>query len=58
MAKKQGYNSRDDERLAMKDGAKSKKKQSYKARRDESEGMRKKMGKSPMGLKSKAKKKK
>lgn len=47
-----------DERLGMKDGKESMKKQSYKARRDESEGMRKKMGKSPMGLKAKIARKK
>lgn len=56
--KKQGYNSRMDEMLGMKNGKESKKKQSMASRRKESEGMRKAMGKSPMGLKSKAKKKK
>ena len=40
--KKQGYNSRLDESLGMKQG---KKKQSMKDRRDESEGMEKAMGK-------------
>lgn len=36
----QGYNSRLDESLAMKDGKESTKSQSYKSRRDESRGMR------------------
>lgn len=56
--KKQGYKSRDDERLGMKDGKASSKKQGYKARRDESAAMQKKAGKSPMGLKAKVAKKK
>lgn len=41
--KKQGYNARLDESLAMRRG--KKKKQSMKARRDESKGMEKAMGK-------------
>lgn len=41
---KQGYNDRLDESLAMRDGKESSKSQSFKSRRDESEGMEKKMG--------------
>jgi len=41
--KKQGYNSKLDESLASRKGAKSTKKQSMKDRRDESKGMAKKM---------------
>tara|TARA_R110000787_G_scaffold178173_2_gene290081 strand:- start:1109 stop:1261 length:153 start_codon:yes stop_codon:yes gene_type:complete len=41
---KQGYNSRLDESLGMRNGKKS---QSYKARRDESKGMMKRFGKHP-----------
>lgn len=39
--KKQGYNSRMDESLGMKDGKESSKSQSFKSRRDESRGMAK-----------------
>ena len=59
--KKQGYNSRLDEKLGAKNG---KKKQSLKDRRDESKGMEKSMGKKAyssvktMDKVSKAKKKK
>lgn len=48
--KKQGYNDRLDEKLAMKHGKESKKKQSMKDRRDESRGAKK-------GLKAKIGKK-
>lgn len=41
---KQGYNSRLDESLGMRNGKKS---QSLKSRRDESKGMHKAMGKKP-----------
>ena len=41
-SKKQGYNDRLDESLGARDGKKS---QSFKARRDESKGMEKAMGK-------------
>ena len=44
-AKKQGYNDRLDESLGARDGAESTKSQSFKARRDESKGMEKAMGK-------------
>lgn len=43
--KKQGYNSRLNEALGAKDGKESKKKQPLKARRDESKGMEKALGK-------------
>ena len=43
--KKQGYDDRLDESLGARDGAESTKSQSYKARRDESKGMEKAMGK-------------
>ena len=41
----QGYNDRLDESLGARDGAESTKSQSFKARRDESKGMEKAMGK-------------
>jgi len=41
--KKQGYNSRLDEKLGMKDGKESKKKQTMPSRRKESRGMKKAM---------------
>ena len=41
---KQGYNARLDESLGMRDGKESSKSQSLKSRRDESEGMEKKLG--------------
>ena len=40
-----GYNDRLDESLGARDGAESTKSQSFKARRDESKGMEKAMGK-------------
>jgi len=43
--KKQGYDARLDESLAMRRGKESSKKQSYKSRRDESKGMEKSSGK-------------
>ena len=43
--KSQGYNDRLDESLGARDGAESTKSQSFKARRDESKGMEKAMGK-------------
>lgn len=43
--KRQGYNARLDEKLGAKNGKESKKKQSMKARRDESKGMEKASGK-------------
>jgi len=42
--KKQGYSSRLDESLAMRNGPKRDKSQSYQSRRDESYGMKKEMG--------------
>lgn len=39
--KKQGYNDRLDEKLGMKDGKESKKKQSFASRRKESRGAKK-----------------
>ena len=45
--KEQGYNARLDESLGDRDGKESGKKQSMKARRDESKGMEKAMGKRP-----------
>lgn len=42
--KKQGYNSRLDEKLGMKNGKESKKKVSMKGRRSMSRGAKKKMG--------------
>ena len=44
-SKKQGYDDRLDESLGARDGAESTKSQSFKARRDESKGMEKAMGK-------------
>ena len=44
-SKKQGYNDRLDESLGARDGAEATKSQSLKARRDESKGMEKAMGK-------------
>ena len=41
----QGYNDRLDDSLGARDGAESTKSQSFKARRDESKGMEKAMGK-------------
>lgn len=50
--KSQGYNSRLDESLSMKDGKESSKSQSFKSRRDESRGARKgKSGGSVFNLK-------
>ena len=43
--KHQGYNDRLDESLGARDGKESTKSQSFKARRDESKGMEKAMGK-------------
>ena len=43
--KSQGYNDRLDESLGARDGAETTKSQSIKARRDESKGMEKAMGK-------------
>ena len=43
--KRQGYNDRLDESLGARDGKQSTKSQSFKARRDESKGMEKAMGK-------------
>ena len=43
-SKKQGYDDRLDESLGARDGAESTKSQSFKARRDESKGMEKAMG--------------
>ena len=43
--KAQGYDDRLDESLGARDGAESTKSQSFKARRDESKGMEKAMGK-------------
>ena len=43
--KKQGYNARMDESLAMRRGKAKSKKQSYKSRRDEAKGMNKASGK-------------
>ena len=42
--KKQGYNSRDDEAIAARNGRNS---QSYKSRRNESKGMMKRFGEKP-----------
>ena len=57
----QGYNARLDESLSMRHGKESSKSQAFKSRRDESEGMEKKLGRrkyASVGTMDKARRKK